>query len=443
MSELQAGQRIGGRYVLEQRLGLGGMGEVWLAELMGAGSFRRRVVLKVLAPERRGDARLASMLADEARVVGLLHHPGVVAAIDYLETEEHGPIFVLEFVDGASLRTVLKLARRRKQVMPEPLVAHVGVQVAHALQAAHNALGLDGQPLLVVHRDVAPDNVLLSRSGAVYLGDFGVARAAGNSDVTQPGSIKGKMGYMAPEQAMGHKVTAAADIFSLGRVIAEAADVGCGPALRAVVERATAEKPKDRYASASELAAALLQAVPPPPDPDYALSGWLHESAPEALVSRRTNPGATTPAAPPMAGKPVLSAEPGRRMSTPPPLFASVPPPSRWKLKLAAGFAAFIFLAVPLTLIFTARHGGGKALLHSAIAAAEQPAQGELRVTSRPAQAEVYVDGQLRGVTPLIMELPLGAHSVRVGSPRLEHWRAADVTVKSNTEHRLDVDLTD
>jgi len=196
---LQPGDRIGGRYVLEQRLGLGGMGEVWLAELEGAGAFRRRVVLKMLAPERRGDAPIAAMLADEARVVGALHHPGIVAALDYLETEEHGPVFVLEFVDGASLRTVLKLGRRQNAVMPEVLAAHIGAQVAHALHAAHTALGRDGRPLEVVHRDVAPDNVLLSRAGAVYLGDFGVARAAGSAEIElRDAGPKGKPGYMAP-----------------------------------------------------------------------------------------------------------------------------------------------------------------------------------------------------------------------------------------------------
>src|SRR5207248_540793 len=95
------------------------MGEVWLAELEGAGAFRRRVVIKVLAPERRGDPRIASMLADEARVVGLLHHPGIVAAVDYLEAETEGPIFVLEFVDGCSLRSALKVARKRGDMAPE------------------------------------------------------------------------------------------------------------------------------------------------------------------------------------------------------------------------------------------------------------------------------------------------------------------------------------
>src|SRR5260370_16156786 len=260
------------------------MGGGWRAGLQGAGAFRRRVVPKVLAPERRGDPRLATMLADEARVVGLLHHPAIVAAQDYLETEEYGPIFVLEFVDGTSLRTVLKLARRDGVCLPEALAAHVGAQVAHALHAAHQALDRDGNPLNVVHRDVAPDNILLSRSGAVFLGDFGVARAAGNSEVTEPGSPKGKLGYMAPEQAMGKAVGPAADLFSLGRVIAEAADVNCGPAVRAVLGKATAGKPSQRYASASATAAALVHACPPPSDADRQLARWLGENVPEAMA---------------------------------------------------------------------------------------------------------------------------------------------------------------
>jgi serine/threonine protein kinase len=438
---LQAGERIGGRYVLEQRLGLGGMGEVWLAELEGAGAFRRRVVLKMLAPERRGDARVAAMLADEARVVGALHHPGIVAALDYLETEEHGPVFVLEFVDGLSLRTALRLSLRQNVALPESLAAHIGAQVAHALQAAHIAIGRDGQPLHVVHRDVAPDNILLSRTGAVYLGDFGVARAAGNLEEEKRGEgPRGKPGYTAPEQARGgRKIGPAADIFSLGRVIASAADVGCGPELRAVIERATAEDPRDRFATASELASALLQACPPPSDPDRALSDWLHQHCAEALPGRqgeRRSPLARSE--PPPAGRPTPGSS--RRLLPQKPLFAAVPPPKRRLLKISAVAAAIVFLVLPLTLVLAAPRRA-RELLHSALARSPAAGHGDLRVTSSPVEAEVYVDGSLRGVTPLIVELPAGTHPVRVGALRLGRWRALDVAVKAGVEYRLDVNL--
>jgi eukaryotic-like serine/threonine-protein kinase len=415
------------------------MGEVWLAEAHGAGAFRRRVVLKVLAPERRGDVRVAAMLADEARVVGLLHHPGIVAALDYLETEEHGPVFVIEFVDGASLRSVLKVARRHNAVMPESLAAHIGAQVAHALHAAHMAVGRDGAPMGLVHRDIAPDNVLLSRSGAVYLGDFGVARAAGSVEVTQPGAgPKGKRGYMAPEQAKGQGVGPAADIFSLGRVIAEAADVNCGRALRAVIARATAEKPASRFASASEMAAALLRACPPPTDPDRALSEWLREHAADALVSRKTSPGGVARIEPPPAGRPPGTG--GRPLAPPPELFPSVPPPRRRLLKAMAATGALVFVLLPLVLLAAAPKRA-QWLLNAAIGA-PHAAHGDLRVTSEPGAAEVYVDGALRGMTPITLELPTGPHAVRVGSPRLQRWRAVDVDVHDGVEHRLDVDLS-
>ena len=441
MSELRPGERIGGRYILEDRLGLGGMGEVWLADMEGAGAFRRHVVLKVLAPERRGDERLASMLADEARVVGMLHHPAILAAIDYLETEEWGPVFVIDYVDGASLRTVLKLARANGACLPQELAAHIGTQVAHALHAAHTAVGRDGQPLGVVHRDVAPDNVLLSRSGAVYLGDFGVARASGNTDVTQPGTgPKGKLGYMAPEQALGKPVGPQADIFSLGRVVSEAADVNCGPALREVLSRATAEKPRDRYSSASEMASALVRACPPPSDADRELARWMGEHVPDALVWRQTSPGSTPPRFDtPPPGKPV--ARP-RAASTPPPakMFAAVPPPPRRMWKVLGAIGAVAVLAA-LALVWSARRGIRTPF--QSVIGAPASAHGELRVTSRPSEAEVYVDGTLRGLTPLRVQLPAGKHSVRVGSPRLEHWRAAEVLVKDNVEHDLDIDLSE
>lgn len=434
MSELVQGNRIGGRYVLEQRLGLGGMGEVWLAELEGAGLFRRRVVVKLLAPDRRGDARLAAMLADEARLVALLHHPGIVSAVDYLETVEHGPVFVLEFVDGPSLRSALGHGRRRKVFLPEPLASHIGIQVAHALDAAHNARNRRGEFLHVVHRDVCPDNVLLSRCGGVYLGDFGVARAVSHAFSTDEGEgPKGKRGYMAPEQALGEEsLGPTADVFALGKVILEAADPNCR-ALRKVLKKATAANAGDRFQTAADFAAAMAAACSPPLEPQSALGAWLAEAAPEMLVFRRPAPGESVRSTPPPAGIPVN----GDR----PPLFAAVPPPRRLGLKIAATTGALLMLVVPLALIFGVRPSNARALFGAF--AAGTPPHGDLKVESRPTESEVYVDGQLRGTTPLLVELPPGPHAVRVGSTRLGKWRAAQVTVRPNVEHRMKIDLSE
>ena len=438
--ELTPGLRIG-RYLLERRLGLGGMGEVWLAELQGDGAFRRKVVIKVLAPERRDDVRLARMLADEARVVALLHHPGIVAALDYLDTPGEGPVFVLEYVDGPSLRTALRLARHANELMPEALAAHVGAQVARALHAAHTARDRAGRPLRVVHRDVSPDNVLLSRSGAVYLGDFGVARAAGSLEVTSPGAApKGKVGYMPPEQAAGQPLQPSADVFALGRVVAEAADVSCGAALRAVLDRATADDARQRYQSAAELAAALTAACPPPADADGALASWLERAAAPALGARTTSHGEPGGGSQGPGEPPHLELPASRRAVTPEPLFAAVPPPrSRW-VRGAAWVG--IALAVLLPIGFIVAEAEQRGLLHLRPAGIHVPV-GELRVRSQPSSAEVYVDGALRGHTPFQLELPVGRHSLRVGSPRLERWRAVDVTVRENVLHSLEVDLTE
>jgi hypothetical protein len=421
---LRAGGRIGGRYLLLERLGLGGMGEVWLAELEGAGAFRRRVVIKMLAPGRRGDPRIATMLADEARIVGLLHHPGIVAAVDYLESETEGPIFVLEFVDGCSLRTALKVARKRSEKLPEALAAHVAADVARALNAAHTACDRDGTPLHLVHRDIASDNVLVSRMGAVYLGDFGVARARGNTEVTDPGcEPKGKRGYMAPEQATGDKVTPATDIFALGKVLAEAVGADCGQGLRQVIDRATQTRPEDRYQTAAEMAFALIHACPQPQDPDAELSAWLHRVAPEALRhGRRT------------------AAAPAQRDSQPPAGVAVARPLEGPQFRAVASrrrrWPAIVAAVVGLGI-----GGAAVGLYYRRLVPHDSPT-GELRVTSRPDGAQVFVDGSLRGKSPMTLALPAGHHTVRVGDLRTGRSRTADVELPANSKGAVDVDLT-
>src|SRR5256712_3097733 len=150
---------------------------------------------------------------------------------------------------------------------------------------------------------------------------------------------------MAPEQARGGNVGPHADIFSLGRVIAEAADVDCGPALRAVIERATAEDPRDRFADASEMAAALLHACPPPNDPDRAPAAWVQTYAASALLPARSSAAPVPRSDPPPAGRP--SAGGPRRLERAGPLFAAGPPPRRRGLQAVAPAAAALFLPLP------------------------------------------------------------------------------------------------
>ncbi|TMB28990.1 MAG: PEGA domain-containing protein [Deltaproteobacteria bacterium] len=387
MSELRAGERIGGRYLLIDRLGLGGMGEVWLADLEGAGAFRRRVVIKVLAPERRGDPRIATMLADEARIVGLLHHPGIVA-------------------------------------LPEALAAQVGADVARALNAAHNACDRDGKPLHLVHRDIASDNVLISRSGAVYLGDFGVARARGNTEITDPGCApKGKRGYMAPEQEKGDSVTPATDIYALGKVLAEAVGPDCGPGLREVIEKATRPGPEDRYQTAAELAFALGHACPLPRAPEAELAAWLQRAAPEALRHSRATGVARRDSQPP-AGIAVPRPLEG-------PQFRAVARRRRRWPAIAGAVLGLVIGGAAVGLYFRGR-----------VTPPDAPT-GELRVTSRPGGAQIYVDGSLRGKAPMTLALPAGHHSVRVGDPKSGRWRTADVQLPAGSSGAVDVDLTE
>ena len=452
MLEPKVGERIGGRYLLVERLGAGGMGEVWLAVLEGSGTFRRKVVVKFVPSEKSDDDRLAAMLADEARILGLLFHPGIVAPVDYVEGPD-GQVLVLEYVDGPSLRTALRLARRNRCLLPEALAAWVGAEVARALHAAHLATDEAGQPLGLIHRDVSPDNVLISRDGRVHLADFGVARALGNSDVTMPGAApKGKRGYMPPEQAAGQPLGPSADVFALGRVVAEAADVNCGVRLRQVLDKATAPNATDRFQTGAELAAALGDVCPPPADPAGALSDWLLKACAELFAPATTAAG-TGPIAslPPHARGPhrfhlKFQTDPGLKPGSEPPpapqLFAGVADAPRPRgLRIIAGALALVAVGLPLTLFAENRILETGSLL-PALQGLRAP-RGLLEVRSRPEAAEVYVDGALRGATPLRLEIAEGKHAVRVGSLRLEKWRGTEIVVRASVTERVDVDLTE
>ena len=208
-----SGERLG-PYEILRTIGRGGMAEVLLARIRGADDFEREVVIKRILPDYAHAKDFVDMFRDEARITAQLRHGNIVQVIE-LRVEGDQYALVLEYVDGPTLAAIAQALVLDERRMPHALVAHVMVEIARALDYAHRKRGPDGVPLEVVHRDVSPSNVLVSRDGEVKLADFGIARAASRISNTQAGGVKGKLAYIAPEALMG-EATSRSDLFSLG-----------------------------------------------------------------------------------------------------------------------------------------------------------------------------------------------------------------------------------
>jgi serine/threonine protein kinase len=203
-----------GKFQVVGRLGRGGMAEIYVCRLQGIGGFDKEVVVKRIIAERAGDPQFVQMFLDEARMVANLNHPNIVQVYEIGE-EAGAPFMVMEYVKGVTLGMIIRESHKQKKVHLGHAVAIIE-GVADALDYAHNARGTDGQPLGLVHRDVSPGNIVVSREGIPKLLDFGVARARGRLSQTDAGTLKGKVRYMAPEQVSQGPLDQRADIFSLG-----------------------------------------------------------------------------------------------------------------------------------------------------------------------------------------------------------------------------------
>ena len=214
------GERLG-RYELNHRLGVGGMAEVFLARSHGAEAFSRPVVIKRLLPAIASDPENVRMFLDEARLGSKLRHPCLVPVLDLGDVD--GTFYmVLEHVDGADLGVLEARARGRAQPLPLGVCAYLVARAAEGLHAAHNAVDPDTKrPLHVVHRDISPSNILVSRAGDVKVADFGVARSAAQESRTATGAVKGKLSYMAPEQVEARPLDPRTDVYALGVVLFE------------------------------------------------------------------------------------------------------------------------------------------------------------------------------------------------------------------------------
>ncbi|MGI5862149.1 MAG: protein kinase domain-containing protein [Myxococcales bacterium] len=278
-----------GQYRVVRKLASGGMADVFLGKVVGAGGFEKPVAIKRMLPCIAGDPTSAEAFLREARLCVHLVHPHVVQVFD-LGTSGGSPYLVMELVDGPDLRRVLVAAKKAGKPITVPEAVYISACVAEALGYAYEARGPGGVPLRVVHRDVNPANVLLSMHGAVKLADFGVAKAADGREATQGNLVKGKLGYIAPELLSGTPAGHASDIFLvgallyelttgrqlfpgsgpppevLGRIVAHderkvSLPVGTAPELLPILQKALARKPEARFGHARELASALREVI--------------------------------------------------------------------------------------------------------------------------------------------------------------------------------------
>ncbi len=274
-----------GRYEIVQRLAEGGMADVLLARTVGIEGFERHVVIKRIRAEQARDGRYVSMFLDEARLAASLHHANVVQVND-IGQEDGEYFFAMEYVHGEDVRKILRRASEGETPVPLEHVLAIVMGAAAGLHHAHEQIRADGASLAIVHRDVSPANILIGFDGGVKVVDFGIAKAAHQTVETQSGVLKGKVAYMSPEQCNNAPVDRRSDVFSLGIVLHElvtlrplfqrendfltmsaivVADVPrpsavcplIPPALEAIIMKALARAPDDRYATADDMRRAL------------------------------------------------------------------------------------------------------------------------------------------------------------------------------------------
>jgi serine/threonine protein kinase len=209
-----------GNYYLLEKIAVGGMAELFKARQRGVHNFEKIVAIKRILPHLSDNDEFVRMFIDEAKLAAQLTHPNIVQIFDL--GKAGGFYYIaMEYVDGKDLRSLLRKVREYRSPFPEAVAAYVVMKVAMALDYAHRKRGMNDKELKLVHRDVSPQNVLISSEGAVKLVDFGIAKAATKSTQTMAGALKGKLLYMSPEQALGQSLDNRSDIYSLGLVLFE------------------------------------------------------------------------------------------------------------------------------------------------------------------------------------------------------------------------------
>ncbi|MBN1959577.1 MAG: serine/threonine protein kinase [Deltaproteobacteria bacterium] len=217
---MNADEGIFGQYRLLRRIAFGGMAEIFLAVIDRDAGFKKRLVVKRILPQFSLDPNFVQMFIDEAVVIGRLSHPNITQIYDFGQVDSVY-FMAMEYIDGADLRQILIDCEKRDRPLTFAETAAIGESIARGLAYAHSFADERLGPLHIVHRDISPHNIMISRAGDVKIMDFGIAKAAARATHTAAGTIKGKVAYMAPEQAAGEELDSRCDQFSLGVVLWE------------------------------------------------------------------------------------------------------------------------------------------------------------------------------------------------------------------------------
>ncbi len=419
-----------GRYELLKRIAAGGMGEVFLARQVGMQGFEKLLVVKVLLPHLVEDREFVGMFFDEARIAARLNHPNVAQIFDLGEHEGNNYI-AMEYIHGDDVVRLWKAARIAGTPVPLALAARIAADAAAGLDYAHKATDANNRPLGLVHRDVSPQNILVTFDGGVKLIDFGVAKAAGRATHTATGTLKGKYSYMSPEQAAGKAIDHRSDVFALGVVLYEMAtslrlfkrdteistlkaveaceiarpaetNPAIDPELEGVILKALARDVDERYQDAAQFRLALEEWMVHTRQAGSSahLAAFMQTLYAERLAAERAegkpfSDFEGTPSAIFRRGPASMVAEAGRTVSgRSPGASPAAPAPGKSRLPLFAGLGAALLVA-----------GAGVAYAlwpkppPPSPPVVEVPAT--LSVTTRPSGARVLLDGVQAGLSPL------------------------------------------
>jgi len=444
-----------GRYRLLMELGRGGMAHVYLALISGLAGFNKLVVLKVMRDELREHPASLNMFLGEARLAARMHHPNVVQTSEV--GEDGGRYFIcMEYLEGQTLSLLLK--KTIDGSLPVAARLEIICQMLEGIAYLHGFTDLDGTPLDLVHRDISPNNIFITFEGGVKVLDFGVAKAAGISHVTESGTFKGKLGYAAPEQIFGRS-DQRSDVFAAGVLLWEVltyrrltqdrteteivqgriagaesqlmlergGDVA--PELMAICAKATAKAPEDRYPTASAMREAIRDYIDRsgldfPTQKLRDLLQTLYEEERGEMrrqIDQRMKQAQLEDDHPEYAGgsvvpsaAPVFGGSPGSQSASSAPLAASIPPAARGKLLVAGAVVALLAgLAGALVMRLSPNPPRASSAPASAGSADDAPATSapsaalvRLRLSSDPANAELLLDGAKLAGNPFTGQLP-------------------------------------